>query len=46
MIRYCWRIGTVEWRIPAKCREEADRLLCWILGVAQMPREARYLGEM
>lgn len=33
MIRYCWRIGSVEWRIPAESREEAERLLRFLLGV-------------
>lgn len=33
MTRYVWKIKNCEWRIPAESREEAERLLRFLLGV-------------
>lgn len=44
MTRYCWRFKNAEYRIPAASQAEAERILCYILGVSVLPQEARFIG--
>jgi len=43
-VRWCWRVGNVEWRIEARTQEESRSALAKLLGLHPLAHEARFIG--